>query len=707
MKQLTQNLKDGKMELLEVPFPQLQPGYIQVRTHYSAISAGTEGKTVTDARKGYIAKARSRQKEVKQVIEMVKSQGIMDTYRTVMNKLDAPSALGYSCAGEVIAVGEGVANFAVGDFVACGGSSAVHSEVVTVPVNLCVKVPKDVGLAEASLTTVAAIAIQGIRQADLRLGESCVVIGLGLIGQLTCQILDATGVKALGIDVDINQVNLAKSWGMEYAFQRDAENIEAIINDYSSGFGVDAVIITAATSSHDPIELAGRVLRKKGRVVIVGAVPTGFNRENYYKKELELRMSSSYGPGRYDLNYEEKGIDYPIGYVRWTENRNMQSYIDLLVWGKINPSSLITHYFNFEEAPKAYDLILAKKEHYAGIVLKYDTQRELIATPLRLHTRKMTAGTPKVGFIGAGSFAQNLLLPNLVGKVNFLGISTARGNSSINVAKKYGFDTTYDNADDLIADPDIDTIFIATRHNLHAEFVLKGLTSGKNVFTEKPLCMSEGELNKISEVVAKTDSHLMVGFNRRYAPLISQIKSKLTDRIPISINYRINAGTIPLGHWVQDPEIGGGRIIGEVCHFIDLCSFLSGSLIKSVSASSLSSPENLHDTVVVNLKMGNGSVASISYFSNGNKNLDKEYIEVFSAGNVYVVNDFKEAMFLGSKSDRIKPKKQDKGHRNELDLFSKSLISSHPLIPFEELHNSTLATFKVIESLKTNQTIVL
>lgn len=707
MKQLTQNLKDGKMELLEVPFPQLQRGYLLVRNHFSAISAGTEGKTVTDARKGYIAKARSREKEVKQVIEMIKSQGFVDTYKTVMNKLDAPSALGYSSAGEVIGVGEGVTGFVVGDLVTCGGSGAVHAEVVSVPVNLCVKVSDVVNLSDAAITTVAAIAIQGIRQAELNFGENCVVIGMGLIGQLTSQILSASGVRVLGIDVDPNQIQLAKSWGMEFAFSRNTVNLEAIINDFSFGYGADAVIITAATVSHDPVELAGRILRKKGKVVIVGAVPTGFSRENYYKKELDLRMSSSYGPGRYDLNYEEKGIDYPVGYVRWTENRNMQSYIDLLQRKKINPSPLVTHVFEFENAPQAYDMILSKNEHYAGILLKYNVQKELGPPVLVLSERKSSKGKANVGFIGAGSFAQNLLLPNLVDRVNFVGVSTARGNTAVNVANKYHFNIAYDSADKLIADDYIDTLFIATRHNLHTEFVLKGLNAGKNVFTEKPLCMTEGELLEIQGVMQTVKSHLMVGFNRRFAPLISEIKKRITPVVPVSINYRINSGNIPAGHWVQDPEIGGGRIIGEVCHFIDLCSFIAGSPVSSVSALSLDSPENFSDTLVINLKMKNGSIASITYFSNGNKSLEKEHLEVFSSGNVYIVNDFKECIIYENKQQHIKSKKQDKGHKKELELFVESLKGKEPLIPFDQLFNSTLATFKVIESIKTSQIVTL
>jgi len=708
MLQLTQNLKNGEMSLLEVPFPAINYGYILVRNHYSVISAGTESKTVSDARKGYIAKAQSRQKEVKQVIEMAKSQGLLQTYTTVMNKLDSPSALGYSCAGEVIKVGEGITNFKVGDLVACGGANAVHSEVVSVPKNLCVKVPKDLDLKFASLSTVASIALQGVRQADLRIGETCVIIGLGLIGQITVQLLNAAGVKTIGIDLDQRQVELAKISKIDIALNRNDTGVEKTVSEFTNGYGADAVIITAGTSSLDPVELAGEVCRKKGKVVIVGAVPTGFSRANYYKKELELRMSSSYGPGRYDANYEEKGIDYPIGYVRWTENRNMEAFVDLLHRGKLNLEPLITHIYNFEKAPEAYDLILSKKEPFAGILLKYDINKELKNEPVYLNKEiKKISGKPNVGFIGAGSFAQNFLLPNLGDLVNFEGVATSRGNNARNIAKKYGFSFASSDGIEIINSANIDTVFIATRHNLHAFNVLAAIREGKNVFTEKPLCMSETELEEIKKEYEKHPSHLMVGYNRRFAPLIKKIKSAINSNIPIAVNYRINAGMMPKDHWIQDTEIGGGRIIGEVCHFIDLAMFLSNSKVISVSADSIDDADGLMDTLTINLKFENGSIAGINYFSNGNKALPKEYLEVFNGGSVWKMNDFKELEIFSKKKEKIKSKKQDKGHAQELKEFIISLSNDKPLIPFEELYHSTLVTFKVIESLKERKTILI
>ena len=490
-----------------------------------------------------------------------------------MNKLDAPSALGYSCAGEIIAIASDVRKFKIGDKVACGGSGAVHADIVAIPVNLCVKIDESVSLAHAAFTTVGSIALQGVRQADLRIGEYCVVIGLGLVGQLTIQLLNASGIKTIGIDIDKNQCDLAKISGAELSFSRNEEQLEQAILNFTKGYGADAVIITAGTSSHDPINLAGELCRKKGKVIIVGSVPTGFNRKSYYRKELELRMSCSYGPGRYDLEYEEKGKDYPQAYVRWTENRNMQAFAELLRLKKINLEILLTHTFNFHEAKNAYQLIVDRSEPFVGIVLKYNTSTELKESVV-FNSKTSQVSEVKLGMIGAGSFGQNILLPALKEKVDFVGVATARPNNARNVAEKYGFEFCTGNADEVITNEKINTLFIATRHNTHGEYVLKGLQAHKNVFVEKPLCMSLDELQAIKEAKSNTKAQLMVGFNRRFAPLISKLKSSINNSIPSAILYRINAGIMPPDHWIHDPEIGGGRIIGEVCHFIDLCSFI-------------------------------------------------------------------------------------------------------------------------------------
>ncbi len=686
------------MQLLEVPYPALSKGYVLVRNYFSLISAGTEGKTVKDARLGYIGKARTRKDEVKKVIETAKTFGLKDTYKMVMNKLDSPSPLGYSCAGEVIAVADDVKDFQIGDLVACGGGTANHADVVAVPVNLCVKFDGPVLPQHAAFTTVGAISMQGVRQADLRLGENCVVIGLGLVGQLTIQVLNASGIKTIGIDVDPRMVKLAKENGCQLSLERHRDDLENLILNFTDSYGADAVIITAGTDSLDPIDLAGTLCRKKGKVVVVGAVPTGFKRQNYFRKELELKMSSSYGPGRYDAEYEEQGIDYPYAYVRWTENRNMQAFVDLLKNKKVHLENLLTHVFDFGNAPDAYQLLLDKSEPFIGIVLKYDVNKKLSST-VHIHQKKFSPGEANIGLIGAGSFAQNFLLPAMKGLANFVGISTVRSNNARNMADKYGFNYCAGNADELFSDTTINTIFIATRHDSHADYVLKALKHGKNIFVEKPLCLLPDDLVQIRNEYSKSNVRLMVGFNRRFAPHVQKIKTLFSNDQPVAIQYRINAGIIAPDHWVHDVNVGGGRIIGELCHFIDLCMYLSNSRITGVSAYVMDDKAKLKDTLTVNLRFENGSVANVSYFSNGNKNLEKESLEVFGNGIVVKCDDFKTLSVFG-KTESKRSSTQDKGHKKEVESFLKAVKSGEPSpISFDEIYLSTLATFKVIESI--------
>jgi len=501
MDQLIQNLKDGHMELMEVPFPALTKGCVLVRNHFSVISAGTEGKTVTDARLGYLGKAKSRKEELNKVVQIAKKQGVIKTYRMVMNKLKSPSPLGYSSSGEIIAVAHDVKDLKVGDHVACGGNTANHSEVICVPVNLCAKVPNNVPLEEAAFTTIASIAMQGVRRAELSLGENCVVIGLGLVGLLTVQLLKASGVKVIGIDIDPFQVKKGLDSGCNLSLHRNDEQIEQKILNATNGYGTDAIIITAGTTSLDPINFAGEIARQKARIIIVGAVPTGFNRRNYFKKELDLKMSCSYGPGRYDVNVEEKGIDYPIGYVRWTEHRNMEAFISLLKSGEIDLSGIITHRFNFNQAKKAYDLIVSKEEHCTGIVLNYNLSKEL--TDSVVLSKKKLQGKGIVGFIGVGSFAQNFLLPNIKGLFQFKTVVTSKPNNAKYIAEKYGFTNAVGNADVIFSDNETDTVFIATRHDSHAQYILSGLKSDKIIFVEKPLCLHVHELEEIAEAEKK------------------------------------------------------------------------------------------------------------------------------------------------------------------------------------------------------------
>ncbi len=751
MRQLTQKLKSGQMSIVDANAPKINRGHILIVNHYSMISSGTEGSTVKTARKGYIGKAKERPQQVKQVLDVLKSQGPVQTYRAVMKKLDAHSPLGYSCAGVVIGVGRDVREFSVGDPVACGGLTASHAEVVSVPENLCVKLAPDADLKQAAYNTLGAIALQGVRQADLRLGETCAIIGLGLLGQLTGLLLKASGIRAVGIDVDPAMVKIAGEHAVELSLERGADGIDNRIADFTGGLGCDAVIITAGSSSLDPINFAGSICRKKGTVVVVGAVPTGFDREpHYYKKELQVKMSCSYGPGRYDPEYEEKGIDYPPAYVRWTEKRNMQAFQELIYSGKINVSYLTTHVFKLEKAPAAYDMILKKSEPSIGILIEYDTSKDHDTGPAKLIIKGSRSGLQpspvSIGFIGAGSYAQSHLLPNIPkdANVSLKGVMTSSGTSSRSVADRFGFEFCCGDERELLENDEMNTVFIATRHDSHAEYVMKALKAGKHVFVEKPLCLNEEELKEIlfatdphrrSQTFSPADSAeekgainkeqngnpsedknaaktqrssvplLMVGYNRRFSPLAKMIKKDLGGGA-MAMNYRINAGNIPPDSWIQDMETGGGRIIGEVCHFVDFLTFMNGSLPVSVSACAMSSPSNLKDTVQISLSYANGSIGSISYFANGDKSLPKERVEIYSNGCTAILEDFKEALiYSGGKSRKKKLMVQDKGQKEEVKAFIQAILKgeSGP-IPLEELVNTSLVTFRILESLQTGQT---
>ncbi len=705
MQQLTQKLGSGEMVIQELPMPQVEKGMVLIKNHYSLISAGTEGSTVSTARKNLLAKAKERPQQVKQVLDVLKKQGPIPTYRAVMKKLDAYSPLGYSSAGEVIAVGKNVTDFKAGDKVACAGVGyANHAEIISVPVNLCVKLNPDANMQDAAYNTLGAISLQGVRQADLRLGENCVVIGLGLLGQLTCLELKASGVKVIGVDINEEMVKIAQNnHAVDLACTRNTSGIEDLIHQFTNGIGADAVIIAAATSSLDPINFAGAVLRKKGTVVVLGAVPTGFDRDpHFYKKELQLKMACSYGPGRYDLNYEEKGIDYPVAYVRWTEKRNMEAFQDLIHSEKMDISYLTTHQFIFDEAPKAFDLVVNKTEPFIGLLLKYDTAKTHQSQKIVTHT-KTKEGTIKLSFVGAGSYAQGSLLPYIPKSDNIekVGVLTHSGTTSKRVAEKYQFQYCTDNEQDIF-NSGTNTIFITTRHNTHADYVLKGLNKGMNVFVEKPICLTLEELNLIKETQNESPSaQIMVGFNRRFSPLTQALKKKIKEGA-MSMIYRINAGAIPKNSWIQDPEIGGGRIIGEVVHFIDYLSYINGSLPISVAAQSLSDADGLNDTVNILIKFKNGSTGVVAYYANGAKDLPKEYIEVFSAGTTAIISDFKSLKIYG----KGKPFKknlinQNKGQGEMVNAFFNSLTQKGiSPIPFEDIYTVTKATLLSIESIK-------
>jgi len=703
MKQLTQKLSDGEMLVQEVPEPVLNKGMILIKNHYSLISSGTEGSTVQTARKSLIGKAKERPQQVKQVLEVLAQQGPIQTYRAVTKKLEAYSPLGYSSAGEVIAVANDVTEFKIGDKVACAGVGyANHAEIIAVPINLCVKLSDDTNLKKASFNTLGSIAMQGIRQADLRLGESCAVIGLGLLGQLSCLILRASGVRVIGIDIDSSAIRLAGEHCTDLAFVRSELGIEEKITQFTNGIGADAVIIAAASSSDDPINFAGAIARKKGKVIILGAVPTGFDRDPYwYRKELELKMSCSYGPGRYDLNYEEKGIDYPAPYVRWTEKRNMEAFQQLIYDRKIDVSYLITHEFEFEDAVKAYNMIVDKAEPYIGIILKYDYNKRPDETKRLYVNDAKPSGKINIAFIGAGSYAQGNLLPNLPAVTVKKGVMTNSGTTSKRVAERYGFEFCTSDEKDIFSNNEINTVFITTRHDSHAKYVLKSLMANKNVFVEKPLCLKNDELTEIIDAkLLSHDSNILVGFNRRYSSLSVILKQNLGNG-PMTMLYRINAGNIPISSWIQDLQIGGGRIIGEACHFIDYLTWLNGSIPISVYASALPDTENKNDSVSINITFNNGSTGMIGYYSNGPKSMPKEYIEVFNSGMSGVLDNFKELKIFGKNKLKKKLFNQDKGQKQMVEKYISSLNAGKVLIPFDDLIAVTKASFAVIESLKT------
>jgi predicted dehydrogenase/NADPH:quinone reductase-like Zn-dependent oxidoreductase len=716
MNQLTQKLGSGQMGIQNVPVPLCGSGMVLVQNHYSVISAGTEGSTVRAARSSFLDKVRQRPEQVHEVLDLLARQGPVQTYRAVTKKLDAYSPLGYSSAGRVLEFGSAVSDIAVGDFVACAGVGyASHAEIIAVPVNLCVKLPNGADLRLAAYNAIGAIALQGVRQADLHLGESAAVVGLGLVGQLTCMLLRASGIRVFGIDLDPGAVEFAVRHSADFAAIRGEEGLAQRITGLTGGLGVDAVIITAGTSSTDPVDFAGEIARQKGCVVIVGAVPTGFQREHFYRKELELRMSCSYGPGRYDPQYEELGIDYPAAYVRWTEQRNMAAFQDMIHSRRVDIGCLTTHEFAIEEAPRAYDLILNRTEPFLGILLRYDFDKSVRRQPIRI-ARPKPASAIGIGFIGAGSYAQSNLLPNLPRNdpsISCKGVATNTGTTSRRAAERFGFEYCTSSAADILADPVINTVFIATRHDAHCRYVVDALNAGKHVFVEKPLALNEDELGTIVDCYSNLASQdaapsLMVGFNRRFAPLACVAKQRLGSG-PMSMIYRINAGAIPATHWTQHPSVGGGRVIGEVCHFIDFLTFLCGAVPVRVFASAIPDPLHSADTVSINIEFADNSIGSICYYSNGSKAFDKEYVEAYSSGVTAILRDFRKLEVAGAgRTFRKSLLTQDKGQSAMVAEFLSSVRNGRPApIPFDEILGVTIATFAAVKSIATRQPISL
>jgi predicted dehydrogenase len=715
-------MRSGTITVKDVPAPtEAKRAGVIVRVHASLISAGTEKMKVDLARASLIDKARKRPDDVKKVIAEIKQQGFWSTYQRVMRKLDTPGPLGYSCAGEVIAVSEDVTDLKPGDRVACGGQGAYHSEVVSVQRNLCVKLPENVAYEEACYTTLGAIAMQGVRQADLRFGETVAVIGLGVVGQLSCAIAKAAGCVVIGIDLDDQHVALAKQHTAQHAFNRKEDLLEEKIKSITGGFGVDAILICAATDSNDPIDFSTRIARDRGKLIMVGVTGMNMPRDAFFVKELEFRLSRSYGPGRYEYDYEERGIDYPIGYVRWTERRNLGEFVRLVSAGHIRPSVLTTHTFTIDEADTAYGMIAGeRKERYVGIVLTYPPSEE--TTP-RITTREIKwieprkiTGKPRVGFIGAGNFAQGFLLPTLQQNAEMMIVANQSGASASDAQTKFGFKKLTTDPMDVITSPNVDVVFIATRHGSHAELAAKALDAGKHVFVEKPAALSESEMSLIAQSFAKASERVgvkyMVGFNRRFSQLVRKTKdfyAGSTD--PKMIFYRVNAGPLPATHWTQDMEEGGGRIIGEGCHFIDTAAYIIGDkLPKSVYARSISSGRNDvndHDTVSITVDYEDGSVVTLMYLANGDKGLPKEEMQVFSAGRTAIMKNFTELeLWKGASGKPEKISGSGKGHAEEVKTFLDSLSQAgEGPIPFDSIAATTLVTFAAKRSLATGEVI--
>jgi predicted dehydrogenase/threonine dehydrogenase-like Zn-dependent dehydrogenase len=723
MKQLLQQVSGGEIEVVDVPAPKLLPGCVLVRTAASLVSVGTERASSEFARKNMLQKARMRPDLVREVWNKVRRDGVVSALAAVRSRMDQPSAPGYSSAGTVIAIGEGVTDIRPGDRVACAGAGhAVHAEFACIPRLLLARIPADseVSFDHAAATTVGAVALHGVRTADVKLGDMVGVIGLGLLGQLTVQILKAAGCRVVGMDIDRGRVDLALRLGADAASDSTTAFFDACMQQ-SSGRGADAVLITAQTTSSDPVNLAAEVARDRAVIVAVGTVGMTLERRPFYEKELDFRISRSYGPGRYDAAYEQKGVDYPIGYVRWTETRNMEAFLQLLADGKVDVGALITHRFPIDQAQSAYDVIAGKAQQpFLGVLITYPERAEetRLVTVSRDAGATTVSGTKSVaiGLLGAGTFANSTLLPVIkrVGGATLVGVCAANGSHSHHTAKKFGFSYSATDEDSLINDAAINTVVVATRHHLHARQVLAALNSGKQVFCEKPLCLNEDELRDIVRVYEDQPSLgkplLMVGFNRRFAPLAVRLESFLRGiHEPLALHYRVNAGFIPADHWLNDPEQGGGRVIGEVCHFVDFLSFLVGAAPIEVQAHSLANPGKYsNDNVICSLRFADGSQGTISYLANGDKSYSKERVEVFGGGAVAVLEDFRRLdLVRGSQKQVFRSfLRQDKGHRGEWEAFIAALrTGGDSPIPLAEIVTTMLATFALEKSRSSGQTI--
>jgi predicted dehydrogenase/threonine dehydrogenase-like Zn-dependent dehydrogenase len=709
MKSVIQNLKSGKLQVAEVPPPALQHGGVLVRVRRSLISLGTEKAVIDLANKGPLGKARARPDLARKVINKAKQEGFWNTYQVVRNLISSPIPLGYSTAGEVIAVGAEAVEFRIGDRVACAGLNyASHAEVNYVPRNLAVKIPEDLSYDAACFVTLGAIAMQGVRLAEIELGEKVVVMGLGLVGQLAAQLARCAGATVLATDLDASKVEMAVKLGAHFAAP-DPNLLANAVARLTGGQGADAVLICAATKSDEPARLAAEVARLKGRVVIVGDVGMGLERRPFFDKELKLVVSRSYGPGRYDPAYEKRGIDYPLPYVRWTEGRNMHSFLELAARGEVRVEPLITHRFPIEEAEAAYRLVTGERhERAVAILLEYENdepQRARVDLPA---TSRAIKRPIRIGVIGAGQFAKGVLLPAFAKQrsARLRAFCTSTGLTSKDVAERYGASYCTSDPAEIINDPEIDAVLIATRHDRHAPLTIEALRTGKAVFVEKPLAITPESLADLREVAQSVEEpRLMAGFNRRFSPLAARLKDFFAaGRDTKFISCRVNAGAVPPESWVLDPLEGGGRIIGEVCHFVDLICYLTGAEPRRIFAESLAGPGHPaleRDSVAVTLRMSDDSIGMIHYLANGDASLPKEYIEMFGGRRSAVLDNFRSlALHHDNRRRRHRLVNQAKGHAEEVAAFIQALESGAPMpIDFETLMAVTQTTFLIHRSL--------
>jgi len=707
MKQLLQDLRADKPKVVDVPVPSPAAGMALVRTSASLLSAGTERTLVDFAGKSLLGKARARPDLMRQVLDKARREGLRNALDASLGRLAEPMPLGYSSAGTIVELGEGMQGFSVGQRVACaGGGYAVHAEYALVPQNLLAALPDNLEFEAAAFSTLGAIALHGFRLADLQLGARVAVIGLGLLGQLAASIAAAAGCQVLGVDLDPQRVKLAKKRGLAARLRKGAEKAS---QTFTNNQGFDAVLICADTESSDPVELAGEIARERANIVALGAVGLDVPRRLYYAKELKLSVSRSYGPGRYDPGYEEAGLDYPIGYVRWTEGRNLAAFVDLLGSKAIDVNSLISHRVPIEKGADAYSLIQGDKP-FLGVLITYP-QKSATKKVVEFHAApaKLKGKNVRLGMLGAGNFARNTLLPALrtMPGIELVGIASASGRAAADLGKRFGFAYAASDAERILTDKNVDAVAVLTRHHLHAEQVLAALKAGKAVYCEKPLALTVKELSSIEKALKKKGAPLLtVGYNRRFAPLAIQLKDFISETAqPMAAHYRINAGEIPVEHWTRDPAQGGGRIIGEVCHFVDLLTYLVGAPPSSVFAQALPDDgASGSDSVQLSLQFPDGSVATISYLANGDRSLPKEQLEVFSAGRVALLDDFRTLeLTTDGRTKRVK-KSQDKGHRAAWQAFVASLLDGADApIAYDQLMGVSRTTFAAMESLRTGE----